>query len=88
MEGPWSKITPPISEPWSEGAAIIPVPGGYLAYYDHYRKPQHYGALFSSDLKTWTDATDRIAFPAQLRHGSFLKITQAEYDRINNLQQP
>jgi hypothetical protein len=88
MEGPWSNVSPPISEPWSEGSAIIPVPGGYLAYYDHYRNPQHYAALFSSDLKTWTDATDRIAFPAQLRHGSFLKITQAEYDRINNLQQP
>jgi hypothetical protein len=88
MEGPWSKITPPISEPWSEGAAIIPVRDGYLAYYDHYRDPQHYGALFSTDLKTWTDATNRIAFPAKLRHGSFLRITQAEYDRINKLQQP
>jgi hypothetical protein len=88
MEGPWSKITPPISEPWSEGAAIIPVRDGYLAYYDHYRDPQHYGALFSTDLKTWTDATNRIAFPAKLRHGSFLRITRAEYDRINNLQQP
>ena len=88
MEGPWSNITPPISEPWSEGAAIIPVKDGYLAYYDHYRDPQHYGALFSTDLKTWTEATNRIAFPAKLRHGSFLRITQAEYDRINNLQQP
>jgi hypothetical protein len=88
MEGPWSKITPPISEPWSEGAAIIPVRDGYLAYYDHYRDPQQYGALFSTDLKTWTDATNRIAFPAKLRHGSFLRITRAEYDRINNLQQP
>lgn len=88
MEGPWSNITPPISEPWSEGAAIIPVANGYLAYYDHYRDPQHYAAIFSTDLKTWTDATSRVAFPAKLRHGSFLRITQAEYDRINNLQQP
>lgn len=94
MEGPWSNITPPISEPWSEGAAIIPVaatanfPAGYLAYYDHYRDPKHYGALFSTDLKTWTDATNQITFPGKLRHGSFLRITQAEYDRINNLQQP
>jgi len=94
MEGPWSNITPPISEPWSEGAAIIPVaattdsPAGYLAYYDHYRDPQHYGALFSTDLKTWTDATSRITFPAKLRHGSFLRITQAEYNQINALVLP
>jgi hypothetical protein len=94
MEGPWSNITPPISEPWSEGAAIIPVaatgtsPAGYLAYYDHYRDPQHYGALFSTDLKIWTDATNRISFPAKLRHGSFLRITQAEYNQINALVLP
>jgi hypothetical protein len=94
IEGPWSDISPPISDHWSEGAAIIPVaanassPAGYLAYYDHYRAPQRYGALFSTDLKTWTNADDRVHFPARLRHGSFLRITQAEYDRINNLQQP
>lgn len=94
IEGPWSTITPPISDHWSEGAAIIPVaatassPAGYLAYYDHYHDPQRYGALFSTDLTTWTDATSRITFPAKLRHGSFLRISQAEYDRIVNLQQP
>ncbi|MEI9980404.1 MAG: glycoside hydrolase family 43 protein [Edaphobacter sp.] len=88
MEGPWSNISPPISEAWSEGAAIIPVAGGYLAYYDHYVRPQHYHALFSPDLKTWTDATGRISFPKKLRHGSFLPITPAEYENLNNLQQP
>ena len=88
MAGPWSNITPPISEPWSEGAAIIRVKDGYLAYYDHYHDPQHYGALFSNDLKTWTDATSRITFPTKLRHGSFLQITQAEYNQINSLVLP
>ena len=88
MEGPWTNISPPISGHWSEGAAIIRVKGGYLAYYDHYHDPQRYGALFSTDLKTWTNADDRVTFPAKLRHGSFLRITKAEYHRINNLQQP
>ena len=94
MEGPWNGISPPISDHWSEGAAIIPVaatansPAGYLAYYDHYHAPQRYGALFSTDLKTWSNAAHRVSFPAKLRHGSFLRITQAEYDRINSLQQP
>jgi hypothetical protein len=88
IEGPWNNVSPAISEPWSEGAAIIPVKDGYLAYYDHYRDPQHYRALFSTDLNTWKDAADRTTFPAKLRHGSFLRITQAEYDRIAALQQP
>jgi len=86
LEGPWTHISPPLSETWSEGAAIIPVHGGFLAYYDHYRPPQHYGAIFTGDLKTWRDATSEITFPAGLRHGSFLRLTQPEYDRIAALK--
>jgi hypothetical protein len=88
FEGPWSNISGPISETWSEGAAIIPVratsdsPAGYLAYYDHYAQGQHYGAVFSPDLVHWSDALSRIEFPPGMRHGSFLQITQAEYDRL------
>jgi hypothetical protein len=88
LEGPWSNISEPISEQWSEGAAIIPVrattdsPAGYLAYYDHYSQGQHYGALFSPDLVHWTNALSKIDFPPGMRHGSFLQITQAEYDRL------
>jgi hypothetical protein len=48
MEGPWQYISLPITEPWSEGPAAITVSGGYLVYYDHYRDPQHYGAIFFS----------------------------------------
>jgi hypothetical protein len=88
FEGPWTNISQPISEQWSEGAAIIPVgaidgqPAGYLAYYDHYSQGQHYGAIFSPDLAHWSDALSRIDFPPGMRHGSFLQITQAEYDRL------
>jgi len=91
IEGPWTNLSQPISETWSEGAAIIPVrataesPAGFLAYYDHYSHGQHYGAVFSPDLTHWTDALSRIRFPAEMRHGSFVAITQAEYDRLEAL---
>jgi hypothetical protein len=87
-EGPWTNISQPISEQWSEGAAIIPVgvtagqPAGYLAYYDHYSQGQHYGAIFSPDLIHWSDALLKIDFPLGMRHVSFIQITQAEYDRL------
>ncbi len=76
IEGPWSNISQPFSEPWSEGAAIIPVPGGYLAYYDHYTRPQHYAARFTADWATWTDPTPSITFPEGMRHGSFLRFLE------------
>jgi hypothetical protein len=82
IEGPWTHIGEPLSETWSEGAAIIKVPDGYLAYYDHYTKPQHYGAWFTKDFQTWTDAAEKISFPAGMRHGSFLRISQVEYERL------
>lgn len=84
-EGPWSNISAPLSETWSEGAAIIPVADGYLAYYDHYSQGQHYGALYSADLVHWSDALSRIDFPPGMRHGSFLQITPAEYERLDAL---
>lgn len=84
LEGPWSNISAPISETWAEGAAIIPIRDGYLALYDHYREPQHYAALFSRDLKVWTDAAVRLSFPPGLRHGSFLQITPAEFSLLNS----
>jgi hypothetical protein len=88
LEGAWTNISEPISETWSEGAAIIPVeatatqPAGYLAYYDHYSGAQHYGAIFSPDLVHWSDALAQIDFPAGMRHGSFVQITRVEYDRL------
>ena len=91
LEGPWGHVSKAISEPWSEGAAIIRVgaaagnPAGYLAYYDHYSQGQHYGALFSPDLRHWKNALAKIDFPAGMRHGSFLQITRAEYDRLQAL---
>lgn len=86
MEGPWTNVSAPFSETWSEGAAIIPVAGGYLAYYDHYSRGQHYGAMFTADFKTWVDALEKISFPPGMRHGSFLRISRAEYQRLAALK--
>ena len=86
LEGPWGHISEPLSETWSEGASVIKVPGGWMAYYDHYQKPQHYGAIFSTDFKSWRDATDKIDFPAGLRHGSFLQISREEYEALAQMK--
>ncbi len=90
MDGPWGNPSEPFTETWSEGPASIAVDGGTLVYYDHYRAPQHYGAVFSPALTdtgkpSWTDVTDKIDFPAGLRHGSFLQITEEEYQRLEAL---
>jgi hypothetical protein len=86
IEGPWEKIGEPFTETWSEGGAAITVPGGYLVYYDHYTQPQHYGAAFTADFRTFTDVTDKTVFPKGLRHGSFLQVTREEYEVLAQMK--
>jgi|ERR1700679_1718120 hypothetical protein len=57
-------------------------PPRYLVCYDYSSQGQHYYALCSPDLVGWSDAPPKIDFPAGLRHGSFLQITLAQYDRL------
>lgn len=86
MEGPWTEISEPFTETWSEGPAGFALDHGWLLYYDHYRSPgQHYGAVFSRDLEHWRDVHEMIDFPAGMRHGSFLKITPKELKLLENL---
>jgi hypothetical protein len=57
-----------------------------MVYYDHYAAPQHYGAAFSTDFKTWRDAAEKISFPAGLRHGSFLQVSREEYEALAQMK--
>ncbi|MHB1022924.1 MAG: glycoside hydrolase family 43 protein [Acidobacteriaceae bacterium] len=79
IEGPWSKIQAPLTEPWSEGPSAIKVGKEYVIYYDHYRAPHaQYEGVQSTDWQHWESINDRISFPDHCKHGSFLRITQKE----------
>jgi hypothetical protein len=84
LEGPWSHISGPINESWSEGPSAIQVGDRYLVFYDHYRAPHaRYEAVATHDWKHWDDATAEIALPAYCKHGSFLKISEEEAARLS-----
>jgi hypothetical protein len=87
IDGPWQNIGAPFAQTGSEAPAILPVAGGYLAYYDLSTDPRHYEAMFSADLQHWSYATPKIAFPSGLRHGSFLHIETSEYNLLLDYHQ-
>jgi hypothetical protein len=87
IDGPWQNIGAPFAENGSEAPAVLPVAGGYLAYYDLSTDPHHYEAMFSTDLQHWSYATPKIAFPAGLRHGSFMHIETSEYNLLLDYHQ-
>ena len=82
VEGPWSGIGEEFTETWSEGPSALQVGDEFIVYYDHYRDPKRYEAVASKDLAHWTSVTDKISFPPGCKHGSFLKITEAEANRL------
>jgi hypothetical protein len=83
LEGPWSNISGPINESWSEGPSAIQVGHRYIVFYDHYRPPRaRYQAVATTDWKHWEDITAQTSLPEHAKHGSFLKITDAEAERL------
>jgi beta-xylosidase len=72
--GPYTDITDPFTRDWVEGPTAIRIGPYYYVYFDSYRKPQHYEAMRSRDLKTWEDITSRLSVPADHRHGTVIRI--------------
>ena len=81
-EGPWGDVSPPFTISWVEGPSAIRIGEEYFVYFDHYARPQYYGAVKSKDLKTWADVSKEMSFPAGCRHGTVLKVAKEIIDGL------
>jgi hypothetical protein len=52
-------------------------------YFDHYTRPQYYGAVKSTDPERWQDISAQVSFPRAARHGTVLEVPGSV---IRNLQ--
>jgi beta-xylosidase len=73
-EGPFGPLSDPITRDWVEGPSAIRIGDEYLVYFDHYTRPQFYGAIRSRDLESWEDCSHLMSFPPGHRHGTVLRI--------------
>lgn len=80
--GPWTDVTKPFSRDWVEGPSALRIGKEWWIYFDHYAKPQAYGAIKTRDWKTFEDVSDQVRFPDGHRHGTAVKITDEEARRI------
>ncbi len=76
-DGPWRNVSEPFTDPWVEGPTAIQIGADWWIYFDHYTKPQHYGAMRTRDWKTFKDMTAQVSFPAGQRHGTVVRISEA-----------
>ena len=74
--GPWTGISEPFSESWNEGPTAIKIGVDWWIYFDHYQKPQHYGAMRTHDWKAFEDMTSQVHFPSGQRHGTVVSIPE------------
>jgi hypothetical protein len=73
--GPWTDISKPFTEKFTEGPAVAKVKDGYLIYYDVYQK-KRYGASFTKDFKAFVSADSLISVPDGHKHGTVLKVNK------------
>lgn len=64
---------------WAEGPTVLLKGKEWIVYFDKYRD-HRYGAMSSTDLKTWNDISDKIQMPGGIRHGTVFTITSKEFD--------
>lgn len=72
-EGPWTHVSEPFTEAWVEGPTVLKLGNWWWLYFDHYTKPQHYGALRTRDWQHFEDMTAAVHFPEGQRHGTAVR---------------
>lgn len=81
-EGPYSFPTNAISgRDWVEGPTVIQVDTLWHLYFDRYRK-QEYGVMTSPNLVTWTDESEKLRHPEEMRHGTVFKVARSVAERL------
>jgi hypothetical protein len=83
-DGPFSPAGAAISTNWVEGPSAIQIGKDFFIYFDHYARPQYYGALKSTDLERWEDISSQVAFPKGARHGTVLRVPEEVVLKIQN----
>lgn len=71
--GPFTDISPAFTANWVEGPAVMKAGDKYICYFDKYRDHK-YGAMTSTDLKTWQDVSNDLALPNGTRHGTAIAV--------------
>ena len=82
ISGPYENVSEPITgNYWAEGPTMTRIGNYWYVFFDKYIEKE-YGAVRSSNLKDWEDVSTMVSFPEGTRHGSILKITRKELEKL------
>ncbi len=79
--GPFTDLRPTLPMAPVEGSSALPMGDGLIVYFDAYID-NAMGAMHTTDLVTWHDVSEQTWFPPEHRHGSVLRVSREEYNRV------
>jgi sucrose-6-phosphate hydrolase SacC (GH32 family) len=79
--GPYTNYTKRFTEMYSEGPTVAKAGKNWLIYYDSYRL-KRFGAMRTTDFKTFTDISDSVKVPEGHKHGTIFKVTKKELEKV------
>lgn len=86
--GPWRDISGPFTVDWVEGPSVARIGEEWWIYFDHYSRPQYYGAVRTRDWKSFEDVSSQIKLPPGHRHGTIVPLNEDEYTRLASATRP
>ncbi len=79
--GPFHSPSTTFGRTYSEGPCAIQTGDEWIIYFDQYH-PQEYGAVSTTDFRTFTPIPDRIKVPAAHKHGTIVRITRTQLEEL------
>jgi len=73
--GPYHNYTQRFTEMYSEGPSVAHAGNNWLIYYDSYRL-KRYGAMRTTDFKTFTNISDSVSVPEGHKHGTIFMVNK------------
>ncbi|HJX71278.1 MAG TPA: glycoside hydrolase family 43 protein [Bacteroidales bacterium] len=73
--GPYTNISEPFTDTFTEGPSVLKMKDEWLIYYDAYRKKK-YGAAKTKDFISFTDISDVINVPEGHKHGTIITVNE------------
>ena len=79
--GPWTNVSAPFTQKFTEGPCALKLGDDWLIYFDAYRE-KIFGAMKTRDFKVFADVTKEVSFPSEHKHGTAIQVPR---DILENL---
>ncbi|RXK58000.1 arabinosidase [Lacibacter luteus] len=84
--GPWTNISKPFSDNFTEGPSVVKLKDEWLIYFDSYRK-KIYEAVATKDFVKFENVTTKVKVPEGHKHGTIVTVKKRIAHRLIRLTQ-